>query len=389
MQMTKTALRIGLLCLAATTPVWAQGGPQASGGDNAARAGVGNQVTNHAEGIPEGEPGDTQPIPQDESDHMQQAYKDYQARNFPAATKELQDVLKKEPNIVEAHEMLADIYLRQNQVPQAIPELETVVRMHPKDVAQWRGQLGVAYQQTGQFPKAISLYQTAMLRSPKDPTVVYSYAIVLEKSGKHADAAAAFEKAATLDPTSNVNSLYAGLLYHQIGNDTKAVPYLKTALVLGTDQKFNVYTALAEAASTAKQTAEAVKYYTLAGQANPTDFNTQANLGILEQNAGNKAEAEAAYQKAIALKADPKSMASIQSNLAMLLTADGKLDDAATFLIQATQSDPSSVSIQDNLGAVYEKQGKKALALAAYQKALTINPNNGLAKDGVARLGKP
>lgn len=389
MQMTKTALSIGLLCLAATTPVWAQGGPQASGGDNAARAGVGNQVTNHAEGIPEGEPGDTQPIPQDESDHMQQAYKDYQAKNFPTATKELQDVLKKEPNIVEAHEMLADIYLRQNQVPQAIPELETVVRMHPKDVAQWRGQLGVAYEQTGQFPKAIDLYQTAMLRSPKDPTIVYSYAIVLEKGGRHADAAAAFEKAATLDPTSNVNSLYAGLLYHQIGNDTKAVPYLKTALVLGTDQKFNVYTALAEAASTAKQTAEAVKYYTLAGQANPTDFNTQANLGILEQNAGNKAEAEAAYQKAIALKADPKSMASIQSNLAMLLTADGKLDDAATFLIQATQSDPSSVSIQDNLGAVYEKQGKKALALAAYQKALTINPNNGLAKDGVARLGKP
>lgn len=386
MQLTKTALGIGLLCLAATSPAWAQAGPGDSG--QAARSGTGNQVTNHAAGIPEGEPGDTQPIPQDESDHMQQAYKDYQAKNFPTATKELQDVLKKEPNIVEAHEMLADIYLRQNQIPQAIPELETVVRLKPKNAA-FRDNLGVAYLQSGDTAKAISTFQAVLTQAPTNGSYAFQYAIALEKSGKHADAATAFEKAAVLDPKNSAAPLYAGLLYHQDGSDAKAIPNLKSALALGTDQKFNVYTALAEAASTAKNTAEAAQYYTLAAQADPTDFNTEANLGILEQNAGNKAEAEAAYRKAVVLKAkDPKSMASIESNLAMLLTSAGNLDEAATFLTQATQSDPSSVSLQDKLGAVYEKQGKKDLALAAYKKALTISPDNGLAKDGVARLNK-
>ncbi len=387
-KLTKTALSAGLLCLAATSPLWAQAGPGDSG--QAARAGTGNQITNHASGIPEGEPGDTATIPDDENDPMQQAYKDYQARKFPSAAKELQDVLKKSPNIVQAHEMLASIYLNQSQIPQAIPELEAVVRLHPKDVALYRDNLGVAYQQTGQFPKAIGLYQTALLQSPANPVLAFNYALVLEKAGRHTDAAAAFEKAGTLDPKNSQGPLYAGLLYHQAGDDAKAVPNLKSAVALGTDQKFNAYTALAEAASTAKNTADAANYYTLAGQANPTDFNTQANLGILEQNAGKKADAEAAYRKAAALKADnPKSMAAVQSNLAMLLTSEGKLDDAATFLVAANQSDPSSVSIQDNLGAVYEKQGKKDLALAAYKKALTINPDNGVAKDGVARLGKP
>lgn len=386
-QLTKTALATGLMCLAATSPLWAQAGPGDSG--QAARAGTGNQITNHAAGIPEGEPGDTQVIAGDESDHMQQAYKDYQANKFPDATKELKEVLKKSPNIVQAHEMLASIYLHENQVPQAIPELEAVVRLHPKEVAQFRDNLGVAYQQTGQFPKAIGLYQTALLQSPRDPVLAFNYAIVLEKAGKHTDAAAAFENAATLDPKNSADPLYAGLLFHQAGNDAKAVPDLKSALALGTNQKFNAYTALAEAASNAKNTADAANYMTLAGQANPADFNTQANLGILQQNAGNKAEAEAAYRKAVVLKADnPKSMGAIQSNLAMLLTGEGKLDEAATFFSEATQSDPSSVSIQDNLGAVYEKQSKKDLALAAYKKALTINPNNGLAKEGVARLSK-
>ena len=385
-KLTTTVLNAGLLCLAAASPLWAQAGPGDSG--QAARAGVGNQVTNQAAGIPEGEPGDTAPIPQDESDHMQQAYKDYQGKNFPKATKELQEVLKKEPNIVEAHEMLASIYMNQNQVPQAIPELETVVRLQPKN-AVFRDNLGVAYLQSGDSVKAAGTFQALLTQAPTNASYAFQYAIALEKQNKHMEAAAAFEKAAILNPKDPSAPLYAGLLYHQAGNDAKAVPYLKSAVSLGTDQKFSADTALAEAASAAKNTAEAAQYYTLANQANPTDFNTEANLGILEQNAGNKADAEAAYRKAVALKTDDaKFLAGIEANLAMLLTGEGKLDDAAAYLTKATQSDPTNVSLQDSLGAVYEKQGKKDLALAAFKTALTINPNNGVAKDGVARLSK-
>jgi len=57
---------------------------------------------------------------------------------------------------------------------------------------------------------------------------------------------------------------------------------------------------------------------------------TFANLGVLEQNSGKKADAEAAYRQAVTLKAGaPKALAAIQSNLALLLTGDGKIDDAA------------------------------------------------------------
>ena len=391
---TKNTLRgvvvgSGVLCLTAT-PLWAQGGPQASGGDNAARAGVGNPITNHAQGIPEGEPGDSQPIPQDESDDMQKAYKDYTDKKFSAALPRLLAIEKKSPKVIEAHEMLADIYLHQGQVPQAIPELETVVRLKPKD-ASFKSNLGVAYLQSGDTAKAAGLFQTLTTQYPASADYAYKYAISLEKGGQHAAAAAAFEKAAPLDPKNAQLPLDAGLLYHQVGNDAKAVPLLKSAVASAptAGDKFNAYTALAEAATTAKRSDEAIQYTVLANQAKPGDFSTVANLGIMQQNAGKKADAEATYRQAIALKADdPKSLASIQSNLAMLLTADGNLIEATPLLVQATKNDPSSVGLQDNFGVVYEKQGKKPEALAAYKQALALNPNNGIAKDGTARLGK-
>jgi protein O-GlcNAc transferase len=381
-----TAASVGLLCLAAGSPLFAQAGPGDSG--QAARAGVGNQVTNPSQGIAEGAPGDDAAIPQDESDPMQQAYKDYSAKKFAVATPELQAVLKKSPNIVQAHEMLADIYRRQNQVPQSIPELEAVVRLKPKD-AGWRDTLGGAYLQVGDFAKAVNVFQTALTQNPTaDNASKYAYA--LEKSGNHAAAAAEFEKASALDPKDSQSALYAGLLYHETGNDTKAVPLLKTAIALGTSQKSTAYTALAEAATAAKQSSDAISYQTQAAQANPADFGIEYNLGVLEQNAGRKADAEAAYRQALTLKTDdPKAYKEAQTNLALLLSNDGKADEAATLLTQAVQANPKDADLQADLGIVEEKQDKKVLALAAFKQALILDPNNSPAKDGVARLSKP
>ena len=394
-----TVVGIGLVCLAAG-PLWAQGGvgggeEPGGGADSgqAARAGTGNQVTNQSQGIPESAPGDDSSFNDGgDSDAMQQAYKDYSQKKFAVAVPELQKILKKSPNIAEAHEMLADIYLRQNQAPQAIPELEAVVRLQPKR-ADFRANLGVAYLQGGDTAKATAVFQTLMTQYPANSTYAFDYARALTSENKPAEAAAAFDKTATLDPKNTSAVLYAGLLYHQAGNDAKAVPALKAALASGTltaSDKFSAYSALADAATTAKQNSDAAGYYTQAAEANPADFGTEANLGVLLQNSGNKAGAEDAYRKALTLKADsPKSAAAIQENLAGLLKSDGKLDEAASLLTQAAASDPTSVALQDDLGSVYEKQGKKDQALAAYKQALTINPNNGLAKDGLARLSKP
>ncbi|MGI4787773.1 MAG: tetratricopeptide repeat protein [Janthinobacterium lividum] len=316
------------------------------------------------------------------------AVDDYNHKKYADAANEMKDYLKQNNKDARAHRFMADIFVAQNNIAGAIPEWEVATRLDRSDKTS-RANLGIAYLQVGSYDKAVSLYQAALLQNPKDDQMQMQLGIALDNAGKQADAIAAFEKSAALNPRSSGPPLYAGLLNHKTGHDDKAVPELKTALALGTTEKFQAYAALAEAASAAKQSDEAIKDYTLAAQAKPDDFVTQANLGVLEQNAGNKSEAEAAYQQAVTLKADsPTAMAGIQSNLALLLIDNGKLDEAAALLVKATQGDPTNAYYQNNLGQVYEKQGKKDLAIAAYTKAIELDPGLIGAKDSLATLKK-
>ena len=316
------------------------------------------------------------------------AIDDYNHKNYKEAASGLKDYLKNNPKDAQAHRLMADIDVAQNNVAAAIPEWEAAVKLDKNDKSSTVN-LGVAYMQTGSYDKAVSIYEVAEARSPKDPQLNMQLAVALDSAGRHAEAAAAFEKAATLDPKNPVPALYSGLLNHQAGHDDKAVPELKTALALGTPEKFQAYAALAEAASAAKQNDEAIKDYALAAQAKPDDFVTQYNLGVLEQNSGKKAEAEAAYRKALTLKTDdPKALAGVRSNLSLLLIDDGKLDEAASRLAQAAQGDPTNAEYENNLGQVYEKLNKKDLAIAAYTKAVQLDPNQAGAKASLAQLQK-
>lgn len=316
------------------------------------------------------------------------AIDDYNHKRYKEAASGLKDYLRNNPQDAQAHRLMADIDVAQNNIAAAVPEWEAAVRLDKNDKSS-QVNLGVAYMQTGSYDKAVTLYQTALAHSPKDPQLNMQFAVALDNTGRHAEAAAAFEKAATFDPKNPVPVLYSGLLNHQTGHDDKAVPELKTALALGTAEKFQAYDALAEAATAAKQNDEAIKYYALAGQAKPTDFITQYNLGVLEQNAGKKPEAEAAYRQALTLKpSSAKAMAGVRSNLALLLLDQSKLDEAATLLAQAAQDDPANAQYENNLGQVYEKQSKKDLAIAAYTKAVQLDPSLAGAKASLAQLQK-
>ncbi len=344
----------------------------------------------------------------------------YNHKNYDAAALALQGYLKDSPKDAQAHRLMADIYVRQNKLTDAIPEWETAVRLDSNDRVS-RENLGAAYLQTQQFDKAAPIYKAAYAKKPKDGDTAYYYGlslaqsghiadaipvlqnavtlkpsapaymqlgVSLDKSGKRPDAAEAFAAAAKLDPKDPQPLLYAGLIYHQTGSDAKAVPALQQALALGTDDPFDAHTALAEAAATAKNTGGALKEFTLAAQVRPNDFNAWANIGILKQNTGKAADAEAAYRKAIALKAsDPKALASVQSNLALLLPA-GKADEAQVLLAEAIRNDPTNARYPYNEGLAYEKQNKTADAIVSYKKALVLDPTLIDAKQNLARISK-
>ena len=361
---------------------WAQIGTPSDTGTANGRAGTGNVLTGDT-----GASATLQNNSFDVASDLQQAYKDYSDKKFPEAAARLTTIVRKAPNSLPAHQMLADIYIRQNRIKDAVPEMEQVVRLDPKDAAT-RNNLGVAYLQTAQYDKAVSLYQAAVARSPKDPALAFQYAQALEQSGKHAEAAQAFEQDAALAPKDARAPFYAGMLYHQTGNDAKAAADLEKALALGAEDKYSAHMVLAEIDAHAGKTDAAIQEYTLASAAKPTDFSAVANRGVLNQNAGKKADAVAAYRQALTLKAaTPQAQAQVQASLAGLLAPDSP-EEAATLLTQAAQNDPANALYESVLGQVYEKQGKKDQAVAAYQKALTLDAHQPEATQGLARLKK-
>lgn len=343
-------------------------------------------------------------------------------KHYKDAAEYFTKYLKKNGQDVQAHKMLANTYFQENQPALAVPELEAALKLSSKDT-EIRDNLGAAYLQTGSFDKAAALYHAARQRSPKDaqlalyeglaltqagktdeavvalkeavrldprnPGAFLQLGVALEGGGKHAEAAVAFQSAADLSPKDPRAALYTGTLNQSLGNSALAIPYLKRALALGTDNPFAAHMSLGNAYAATGKDAEALAEFKSASDAKLDDFGAAANLGTLSQKAGNKPQAEAAYRRALAAPGlDPRIAAPVQSNLALMLVAEGKLDEASTLLSAATQGDPTSAPLQENLGLVLEKQNKTNLAIAAFHKALTLDPASTVAKESLARLKK-
>ena len=88
---------------------------------------------------------------------------------------------------------------------------------------------------------------------------------------------------------------------------------------------------------------------------------------------GDSAEAVAVFQKALAL--EPNSVAA-HLNLGMALREKGDLDAALEHLRPVAPPIPTNARIQYELGQTLRQSGDLAAAVAAFEKALEIEPGD-------------
>jgi superkiller protein 3 len=62
------------------------------------------------------------------------------------------------------------------------------------------------------------------------------------------------------------------------------------------------------------------------------------------------------------------------------------VDEAVTAYQQAIQANPKLALAYNNLGAAYERQGKRSQAIDEYRRALQIDPGYADAKRNLSRL---
>jgi protein O-GlcNAc transferase len=184
------------------------------------------------------------------------------------------------------------------------------------------------------------------------------------------------QQANAKDPKYQYN---VGLVYlNQSNVDPKnideAIRYFTRCLSLD-PRYYLAYNAIGLAQSLKGNVDEAAKAYEKCLEINPQFAEAHNNLGMIYQETNQLDKAESEFKKALL---DPTSTAkeSPYYNLARLYVVEGRLDEADESARNAIRIQPRMAMAHNLLGLILEKQDKLPQAVAAYEQAVRIVPDD-------------
>jgi predicted Zn-dependent protease len=227
----------------------------------------------------------------------------------------------------------------------------------------------------GKRREAYDAAHAARLRFPKQPQFLSLEAQTLTDIGRVDEAVALLRLRLNNSPQDFLTYRIISALYTQAGRGREAVEAARKTLEIATasgnkrllTDALIALSSAQERAGDPKSSEDSLRRVLAQEPDNATALN---NLGyfLIERN-DKLPEALSLIQGAV--RAEPYNSSYLDS-LGWAYFKLGKLDEAERNLIEAAKRDSSSTTIQEHLGDLYERQGKNALARAAWQKALAL-----------------
>jgi tetratricopeptide (TPR) repeat protein len=274
-----------------------------------------------------------------------------------ATARKLMTIAPKQPFGPHA---LAQVYAQRHQYKDVIAILAPYLQSAEAATLQSRGiapiwaSLGTAYQEGGDFPKAIDAFQHAKQVGGNDGAFGAYLVQAYLANG---------EKAKAVQLASDIRANHPGNLRMmtleaearlQNGETGTAIGILKDAVKTNPDDA-QAYVALANVYLEAKQYREAESLLTQAGSKFPKDITIPFQLGAVFEEQRNVSEAEQAFRRALSL--DPQHAPTLNYLGYMYADHGVRLDEAIKLLSQAVEIDPYNGSYLDSLGWAYFKKG--------------------------------
>jgi tetratricopeptide (TPR) repeat protein len=286
--------------------------------------------------------------------------------------------MRNDPDSAYLAEELADLYLQTGQVRSAASEFEEVVKRNPDDVNARRilGRIYTARLREGSqnranqemLTKALEQYEKISLKAPKDADNWVMLGRLYKLAQKSTDAEKAYKKALELQPENEEAMTGLAIVYSDLGDNANATAMLKR--VAEKNPSMRTLTALAG-------TYEQMKEFKLAAD---------AYKKALDQNPGN-ADLKRAYAQSL-FQADDMDAASVVfeelaaedpndllANLRLSQIYRQKKDfvKARQFAKKARDLDPSNLEIRFNEVSLLEAEGKTQEAIDALKEILSTN----------------
>lgn len=295
-----------------------------------------------------------------------------------------QDQVKKDPNDVEAHELLGKVYLRslgdmQSQqstqmLKLAILEYEKLAQLKPNDV-ETRLLLGQLYGLNHDSAKAEEEFKTAQKIDGGSEDVVLNMYRLYTEQGDFQRAADVLKSIPVDDRSSRID-FALGATYDQLRKPKEAIASYKRALE---DDPDNVDTerGLANALLTDGQLDEALKLFNTIVAAEPQDAQSMVKIADIQRQQGHYDQALATIQKAKPLAQDSVEL---NYNQALIYDSLGRYDEAIntlrTLLDGTAHADGKYTDGEkgnraiflERMGIIYKEQNKTAEAVDVYKQ---------------------
>jgi tetratricopeptide (TPR) repeat protein len=305
------------------------------------------------------------------------------------AVLEAQDIIKRDPNNLEAHKLLGRIYLRslgdmqsgtqsREVLRLAIEQYEAIIRVEPSK-SDNHLLLGRLYILNKDYSKAENEFKSAARLDPDSEEAITSLAFLYNEEG---DSRRASEVLNSVPEGKRTPKMYSALGYtfEQEKDYKNAIASYRKALALD-KENVDAMRGLAQNLTNDNQIDAALDEWRAVQEADPQDAQASLRISEIYRRQGKFDEAMTNLKKAESLVQDSLE---ISYNEAMILEAQGKYDEAATVLqnlvTRTTSADGNYTSGERNnralflerLGNVYREAGKTQLALETFRKIVDL-----------------
>lgn len=305
---------------------------------------------------------------------------------------EAEDVLKANPDNLNARRVLARIYMRligdsrQNQIDEgmvkkAIEQFDKITQKDPRDLDSWL-MLGRLYKVSQDSNSAMAAYKKAIAIDPGNQDALTGLALVYADLGDNKSAAELLGKVAQKDPSPRTLTALAGA-YEQMKEYALAASTLRRVVDQNPEANPDLYRALAQDLMLSAQYDDALKIYRKLAADDPRDAQAWLSISRLYRQQRDFAKAQEAADKAKAI--DPKNL-DVRYNEANLLEAQGKLPEAIKTLREIldstakkdyTAQDRSNRGILlDRLGFLYRQNEEYDNAIQTFREFATTDPDS-------------
>lgn len=292
------------------------------------------------------------------------------------AIQNYQEALKLDPTASIIFDELTDLYIQTGRLQDAMNEAQDLLKQNP-DNLDARRMLGRIYTrmiggnpQDGKINEnflrqAIDEYRKITEKDPKDADSWVTLGRLYRVSNDSPDSEAAFKKALAIDPDNEDALTGLGSLYMDMGDTKSAIEKLKAV----TDKSPSARTleALAHAYEDQQDYKKAAEALQRASDLAPDD--ERITRGLAEDLLYSD-QVDPALKLYLQLAEDEPRVPDYQLRLSQIYRVKGNLDKAQEALAKAKQLDPQSLAVRDEEISLLEAQKKYPEAIAALKSIL-------------------